>query len=194
MASEVENILDKKIVRLNLGSGQRPFKNFINVDSREQGYKVDILTDVKSLPMFQDNSVDLIIAHHLFEHIRLNDQEQYVTEWYRVLKPGGTLAIFVPNLRALATKWLRGEIENFIFFVNCYGAYQGFEDDTHKWGYDEKELARRVSLFNEETKVAKIKWESITHWKPEDALDELYADAEISWDWWILGIKFRKTL
>lgn len=191
---EINGINYKEPIKINLGSGQRPFKSpeWINIDSRAQGYPVDIITDVKNLNMIPDNSVSVLVAHHLFEHIRLNDQEQCITEWYRILKPGGRLAIFVPDLRVLATRWLQGKLENFLYFVNLYGAYQGYEDDTHKWGYDEKELARRVSLYNEETQQAKIKWSSITRWKPEQAFDKEYADADIAQDFWILSLEFIK--
>ena len=87
---------------LNIGSGQRNFqKPWINIDCRDQGYPVDILTDVKDLSMFADNSVDIIVAHHLLEHIDIGELEQYIAEWYRVLKSGGKLDIFVPHITKL---------------------------------------------------------------------------------------------
>ena len=90
--------MNEKIL-INAGSGQRPFlKPWINIDCRDQGYPVDILTDVKDLSMFADNSVDIIVAHHLLEHIDIGELEQYIAEWYRVLKSGGKLDIFVPHI------------------------------------------------------------------------------------------------
>ena len=129
--------------KINLASGQRPFpKPWINVDLIEQfdgegkQYELDIKTDAKDLHMFDDNSVDIIVAHHLVEHIALHDVHSYVSEWYRVLRPGGILAVFVPNLREINRAWLEGRIDTYIHNVNTYGAYQGHVEYLHKWGYD----------------------------------------------------------
>ncbi len=83
-------------MKINLASGQRPFKKpWINVDIREQGYEIDIECDVKNLP-FDDESCDILVAHHLWEHIALDEQEETIREWYRVLKKGGILSIHIP--------------------------------------------------------------------------------------------------
>jgi predicted SAM-dependent methyltransferase len=88
-----------KMIQINLASGQRPFeKPWVNVDLIDQGYPIDIITDAKDLSMFEADTVDMIVAHHLVEHIAIHDLEAYVTEWWRVLKPGGILSIFVPNI------------------------------------------------------------------------------------------------
>lgn len=172
--------------KLNLASGQRPFKNWVNVDIRDQGYPLDVVCDATKLSEIEDDSVDIIVAHHLVEHIRLNDILGATKEWHRVLKPGGKLAIFVPNLRELAKGWLTGKIETFIFLVNAYGAYQGYVEDTHKWGFDKDELILRVSGAGE------IDWgvRDITR----DVLvnDPLYKDSDCALDWWILAVEFTK--
>jgi len=69
---------------------------------------VDILTDAKDLHMIKDNSVEVIVAHHLVEHIAIHELKAYLTEWQRVLKPSGVLSIFVPNIRELDKAWLDG--------------------------------------------------------------------------------------
>ena len=44
---------------------------------------------------FPDNSFDMILSHEVLEHVR--DDRQAVQEMLRVLKPGGRIALFVPN-------------------------------------------------------------------------------------------------
>jgi predicted SAM-dependent methyltransferase len=179
------------MIKLNLGSGQRPFsKDWTNVDVRDQGYKVDVLTDIRDLSMFEDNSVDIICLHHVVEHIDIGELESYISEWYRVLKVGGRLDIFVPNIPKLFEAWYRKEISTYILNVNIYGAYQGFPGDLHRWGYNEEELLERVSCINPETLEPKFKWSKAYYWngKPE----EDYLGADIAQDWWILGVTFLK--
>ena len=181
----------KQPLKLNLGSGQRNFqKPWINIDCRDQGYPVDILTDVKDLSMFADNSVDIIVAHHLLEHIDIGELEQYIAEWYRVLKSGGKLDIFVPHITKLFEAWKNKKIDTYIRNVNIFGAYQGFSTDLHRWGYDEQELAERVSCINPETKEPKFKWDEIYYWNGLPKSD--YIGASIASDWWILGLTFVK--
>jgi len=176
-------------MRVNLASGQRPFDNWVNVDIREQykengeKYKIDHIADVKKLP-FEDNSCDILLAHHLWEHIPLHEQEETIREWYRVLKVGGILSIHIPNMRELAKRWLEGKIDTFIFNVNTYGAYQGHITDLHRWSYDEKELNDRITCngkFN-------------LKMRDYDRNNPLYIDSDISEDWWILNKEFYKDL
>jgi SAM-dependent methyltransferase len=49
----------------------------------------------EALPFFND-SFDVILSHEVLEHVR--DDRQAVEEMLRVLKPGGIILIFVPNL------------------------------------------------------------------------------------------------
>lgn len=44
---------------------------------------------------FAENQFDLILSHEVLEHVQ--DDRLAVTEMIRVLKPGGRLALFVPN-------------------------------------------------------------------------------------------------
>lgn len=181
------------MIRLNLGSGQRPFgEDWINVDVRKQGYQVDILSDIGDLPMFKDESVDLICLHHVVEHIDIGELEKYISEWYRILKPGGEIAVFVPDITKIFLKWSQGKISTYIRNVNIYGAYQGFFGDLHRWGYDHVELLSRMSALNEQTGEVKFKWSTVKVFDPELLKTDLYKGADIAIDWWILGLVFKK--
>ena len=182
--------------KLNLASGQRPFPApWINVDlikqfdSSGKEYQMDIQADIRKLPMVEDNSCDLLVAHHCVEHIQLNDLLDTAREWHRILKPGGKLAVFVPNARALAEAWLAGRIDNFIFLVNMYGAYQGHYEDTHKWNFDHNELVDRLSGWDGKGRAIDWQVRDIDH----NVLSEpIYQGSNCSLDWWILAVEFTK--
>jgi predicted SAM-dependent methyltransferase len=181
-------------MKINLASGQRPFAQpWVNVDLIEQfdaegkKYDLDIKTDAKDLSMVASDSVDIIVAHHLVEHIALHHISEYVTEWHRVLRPGGILAVFVPNLKEINRAWLEGRIDTYIHNVNTYGAYQGHVEDLHKWGYDEAELKDRLSGWDGNQRS--IQWSDI---KLPNYSDQRYQGANIAKDWWILEMEFTK--
>jgi predicted SAM-dependent methyltransferase len=51
-----------------------------------------------------DNSADVVICLDVIEHLIYSDQEKAITEFARVLKPGGRALITVPNLAHLASR------------------------------------------------------------------------------------------
>lgn len=56
--------------------------------------------DVRSLPMLQDGSFDVVFTSNLMEHLPTKDDvEKMLREARRVLKPGGQLIALGPNLR-----------------------------------------------------------------------------------------------
>lgn len=82
-------------VCLNLGCGFKKLDGFINVDGFS-ACEPDILLDLNSPDWPWDNeSVDIIAAFHIFEH--LEDWWQAFLECGRILKPGGILEIRVPD-------------------------------------------------------------------------------------------------
>ena len=52
--------------------------------------------------MFADGSADLIYCCHAFEYFDRIEAEAVLAEYVRVLKPGGTLRLAVPDFAALA--------------------------------------------------------------------------------------------
>ncbi len=87
--------------KLNLGSSNRLIPTYINVDALEER-KPDIVCDVSRLTFAPDNTYDLVRASHILEHFALEKISTVLSEWRRVLKPGGFLVLCVPNFRAIA--------------------------------------------------------------------------------------------
>ena len=173
--------------KINLASGQRPFKEpWLNVDIRDQGYKVDVLADIRSLPMIKDNSCEVLVAHHCLEHIDMSEVGAVAKEWYRILSPGGKLAVFIPDRKALIEAWQQGRIDDYIFNVNMYGAFQGHIEDLHRWSYTYEYLEKQMRNNNE------IPWSQVRRIEPWMMSDARYQGAECAFDWWILATEFTK--
>ena len=103
--SETDTVVD-------LGAGYCEFINNIRcarkfaVDLNEdtpQSAASDVtvlLTEADKMTQFEDNSVDVVFTSNLFEHIRSKDElVSILHEVHRVLKPGKTLLVMMPNIR-----------------------------------------------------------------------------------------------
>lgn len=165
---------------LNLCSGQRPFAApFINIDINPK-WTPDIVADAASLPMFADASVDLIVIHHGLEHSGCGEAAPMIRECRRILKPGGSLIITVPDMHALCNAWMIGKLSTQLFMTNVYGAYMDSESDRHRWGYDWLSLYK----FLREVTIA---WRCIKKFDFREI-----PSADIAQDFWILGVEAIK--
>ena len=169
-------------VGLNVGSGQRPFTsnpevNWYNVDSQEKWHP-DFCCDGANIPT-ADESADYFILHHCLEHYGLGEASGLIQEAHRVLKHGGRLLIFIPDVKALARKWLDGGINDYIFMVNMMGAYCGDEADRHRWHYTEQGLKEFLYNCAEWEKVIPFNWTVIP-------------GSDFARDWWILAYEAVK--
>ncbi len=165
---------------INLCSGQRKFeKPWINVDINPR-WEPDVLADGASMPMFENGSAELIVIHHGLEHFNLGNADQMIRECYRILKPTGSLIVMVPDMRALAQRFITRQIDEYTFMVNTYGAYMGNDADTHKWGFSIDGLMRYLhSTVIQWTKLKPFDWRAIP-------------GADIARDWWIAGVEAVK--
>ena len=160
---------------INCGSGQRPFTStpeveWCNVDSQAK-WNPDIVCDGSRLPL-PDESADYFVLSQVYEHFGCGEAMNLLQEAYRVLGPGGSLIISVPNMRALAQRWLAGQINEYIFMVNTYGAYMGNEDDRHKWGTTPESLTDDIRKSGD--------WSSV-----QDFNNRAIPGMDVARDWWI---------
>lgn len=129
-------------VRINLGCGDRRREGWVNVDLRSD--VADVVADVSALP-FPDGSVDEIWASDIAEHFPRERLPAVVGEWRRVLRPGGTLTLRVPNLLKLAEAIVRHADDPDRFIENVYGGHRWGPDgawDAHHWGWTPQTFAR----------------------------------------------------
>ena len=87
-------------MKLHLGCGKRYIPGFVHVDLDDFPH-IDYPHNVRSLPMFEDNTANLIYACHVIEYFDRIEVLDVLREWHRVLKPGGVLRLAVPDFAAL---------------------------------------------------------------------------------------------
>ncbi len=129
------------MLKLNLGCGIYYKPGYVNIDKFELSV-ADQQADLFFLP-YPDDSVDEIEASHIIEHFDIIHLPYLLTEWWRVLKPGGKLFLEVPNLwRSVINLGLRRESKKiqtvrFLFGVDMPGNF-------HKAGYTYPLLKKNV--------------------------------------------------
>jgi len=87
-------------MKLHLGCGKRHIPGFVHIDAVDYPH-VDHVATIDNLSFIGDGSVDLIYNCHVLEHFKRRDVVRVLTEWYRVLKPGGVLRSSVPDFAQL---------------------------------------------------------------------------------------------
>lgn len=87
-------------MKLHLGCWKRYLPGFVHVDLCDLPH-IDHRHSVDTLPMFGDNVAELIYASHVLEYFDRLEAARVLTEWRRVLQPGGTLRVAVPDFPAL---------------------------------------------------------------------------------------------
>jgi predicted SAM-dependent methyltransferase len=87
---------------IDVGCGAwKAFPHFIGVDNytdqRMFGtqMKPDVIANADDLALFADGSMDFVYSSHLLEH--LEDTEKTLREWWRVIKVGGHLCLYLPH-------------------------------------------------------------------------------------------------
>jgi len=83
---------------LEIGCGmEKAFPHFIGIDNGHHFGKgaADIVGQADDLSMFADEAMDFVFSSHVLEH--MEDMEAALSEWGRVIRPGGYLILYVPS-------------------------------------------------------------------------------------------------
>ena len=143
-----------KHLKINLGCASRLLDGYLNidmdsVDEIKKRYPNLVINDsnpflqcdVLNLP-FEDSSVDEVRADAIIEHMSFLEEPKFFYEATRVLKPGGTLNISVPDFEHMVREWLNAEDNWKDFFRNddeaiaqehWFGQYS--YSYKSRWGY-----------------------------------------------------------
>lgn len=124
---------------------------------------VDIISDMRDLKEFEDNSVDAVVSTHSLEHLHPLDAIKTMKAMHRVVRPGGTVRVVVPDLEEACKDIARtGEPEMGIYTMPAnenhpdttiraidviYGAPWCTMNNNfmgHRWGYTLISLKRLV--------------------------------------------------
>ena len=122
----------------NLGCGTKKWDGWINVDLYSD--VSDIKCDLRKLEIASD-SADAVAAIHVLEHFYEWEVADLLTEWKRVLKPGGKMILELPcmdKVFAYVTNCVanREPLQPFMTLNALYGdpTYK-HEAMCHHWGW-----------------------------------------------------------
>jgi ubiquinone/menaquinone biosynthesis C-methylase UbiE len=153
-----------KTTKLHLGCGNKPIKDFINIDVRHlEG--VDMVDDIKQLSSFENKSVDLIYCSHVLEHFGRNEYKSVLKRWFDLLKDGGTLRVAVPDFEKVVEHYNEYKDLNLLRGF-LYGG-QTYDQNFHYCGWDFKTLEYDLKSigFN---KIIRYDWRKTEHFDIDD--------------------------
>lgn len=97
--------------KLEIGSGMNPHPGYEHMDIRADLPHIEHVHDIyKPLP-FAADTFDEILSWSVVEHISWRNIREVLTNWKKVLKPGGKLEIWVPDLEYLCTMYKEGKVD-----------------------------------------------------------------------------------
>ena len=146
---------------LHVGCGPHPIPGWVNIDVHPAPLALNVL---RGLP-FAPASARCVFVSHLLEHLYFPaDVRPFLAEVHRVLAPGGTVRIVVPDVEqciaAYATNdreffasrretwpWWPADptrLEDFLAYSGA-GPEPAYQFEAHKFGYDQETLARELT-------------------------------------------------
>jgi predicted SAM-dependent methyltransferase len=137
-----------ELIKLHIGGKEKhPEWKILDAEDRPE---VDFVGNAADLSQFPDRSVEMIYASHVLEHFYYglnNELIKTLSEWHRVLKPGGKLFISVPDLRTVCWLFLNPNLmplEKHHLMRIMFGG-QTNQYDVHKVGFDIDILSLYIS-------------------------------------------------
>jgi len=130
-------------VKIEIGNDAPRSDDWITVNL-DENVKPTIKAPATEIPL-EDESADLIYASHILEHLNYGSRHPSVhaalQEWARILKPGGTLMVAVPDLEVLCDLYLNGDSTDRVMVMRMMLGGHMNEFDYHYAGFDEELLA-----------------------------------------------------
>ncbi len=163
------------MLKIHLGCGSRYIPDFVHVDLDDHPH-IDHRHSIDQLPMFEDDSADLIYSSHALEYFGRIEARAVLAEWRRVLRSGGVLRIGVPNFEVLVQVYEKyGELGRII--GPLYGRMEIASPDGatvlyHKTVYDFADLKALLEECGFE-KVRRYDWRETEH-RDYDDLTQAY--------------------
>ena len=126
--------------KLHLGCGVKQLSGYYHVDALDYPH-VDHIGPVDKLDFIPNDTVEHIYACHLLEHFGRKEFMDVLREWNRVLAPGGTLRLAVPDYEACARLYVNGKLDGGLpTILGLMMGGQRDEYDFHKMVFDESSL------------------------------------------------------
>jgi predicted SAM-dependent methyltransferase len=141
-----------KPFRVNVGCGNEPFKEWINLDA-DRGTDADLLWDVTEGLPFPDETCAFIYCEHFLEHIPVQEGVRFLSECRRSLQKDGVVRIGMPSAQEIVRNYYENDwasqpwLEKYGYSsIKTRAEYVNvcFREWGHQWLYDTEELERRL--------------------------------------------------
>lgn len=142
-------------VLIHLGCGEINSPEFINVDARFFPH-IHHVGEVQLLPFFKNDFADMLYTSHTLEHIPMKELNSTLSEWYRVLKPGGILRISVPDFDKIISIYNDNDKSIKSIWMPLLGG-QEYKENSHYAVFNENYLT---------TLLLEIGFKDICVWDP----------------------------
>lgn len=122
-----------KPLKIDIGAGiknkKQPLDEWIHLDVFKDDH-MEIVCDFSEIPI-GDDEADEIYSGDTIEHIEMDKLDKTLTEWNRILKPGGIFSGQTPNLHSTMMRYAKGELS----FEAAYGALYGSQESKYQQHY-----------------------------------------------------------
>lgn len=149
------------MIKLHLGCGPKQLPGFINIDI-QTGPAVDQQHDISQLTAFESAQVDMIYASHVLEHFGRHRFVSVLTEWHRVLKPGGLLRLSVPDFESCAELYIESGRTNISSITGLVVGGQRDGYDYHNMIFDKRSLTQQLNTIGFD-QVRRWDWRTTEH-------------------------------
>jgi predicted SAM-dependent methyltransferase len=122
-----------ELIRLEVGSGGNPRPGYVHLDIDLKAKHLEIHSSTNAIPLMNESVIELL-SINMLEHIEWTMVRKTLKEWGRVVTPGGSIKIHVPDI-----EWL-------ITF---------FKDSKDDW---------KKNVGNQPLNAAEDKWEYLNHY------------------------------
>jgi glycosyltransferase involved in cell wall biosynthesis/tetratricopeptide (TPR) repeat protein/predicted SAM-dependent methyltransferase len=92
--------------RLEIGSGNTPQRGYEHLDARADLPDIDHVADIRHALPFPSGTFDEVMSRSCIEHVSWREVRQVLTEWGRILKPGGVLDVWTPDFEYLCRQYI----------------------------------------------------------------------------------------
>jgi len=149
-------------MKLNLGCSETFLPGFVHIDIGDYPH-LNYRHDIRTLPMIDDSSVELIYSSHALTYLDMEDVEMALREWYRKLKSGGILRLAVDDFESIIKVYQKyGDISR---ILGClYGKWNLPSGDFiyQKSTYDFKSLKKLLEKVGFKN-VRRYDWRDTIH-------------------------------
>ncbi len=140
-------------LKIQFGSGSKRQDGWINIDlfAPSADYALDLREEIP----FPDNVASFIYSQHVLEHfVYPGEVRHLLAESFRILRPGGTFSVAVPDCGSALQAYARDDDEFFRFWrLRSYHTtekptrmhhvnYLFRADGRHQYGWDEETLGQ----------------------------------------------------